>query len=510
MINSKNIPDHYKNDSTLKSANDVSFKKVSIILPTFNGNKYLAASIISCLNQTHRNLELIIIDDCSDDPGTLKVINSFNDDRIRYYKNDKNMGVSYSLNFGFEKACGEYFTWTSDDNYFEKTAIEKMLSCLFEKSEKFVYASYFSFSGEDGADKSVVRLPDTGNLERICIACFLFSKEVFESTGGFDTGINFAQDTDYWLRVSKKFKLAFLDEPLYYYRIHPSSVSMSNYKNFSYRAEAILVQYKNSILDSEKAIDNLVNARANYLKENCGESFLAELILKNHSLYRSFIKEDIEKLLLNMQLKEVDFASVKTQIAESFDSIEGKIADSEEFKKMSLPAILAIKNADALRKTIIMLLKSLLDKDLYELFAEFRRLLYGLIGNDFLLLSNITVLELSYNLKKAKIDEGSTLKFEDHSNGVFIEPDIEKEIYLSLAEARKNKSPDYYYYMLKALVNNLIISKSADEVTAFMDFFDDFNTRKFLYERALSLACDNNTVALIQRKIQGLYGGQFN
>ncbi len=484
---------------------DISGKKVSIILPTFNGSKYLGRSIKSCLDQTHKNLELIIIDDCSTDPGTFQVISSFKDARIRYYKNDKNLGISPSLNFGFEKSCGDYLTWTSDDNFFEKNAIEKMLSYLLEKSEKFVYSSYYSFNGEDESIKSVVRFPGTENLERNCIACFLFDREVFESIGGFDTGISFAQDTDYWLRVSKQFKISFLDELLYYYRLHSASQSMSNYKNFSYRAEAILVQYKNNILDTEKTIDNLVNARAGYVKESAGETFFSDFILKNSSLYKFFAKQEIEGLLLKLNSKDTGFASIKTQIIESFDSIDRKLADGQELKKMSLSAILSIKDKALTRKTVIALLKYLVEKDLYDLFAGLRALLYDIIENDFILLSNVKALELSYNLKKTETGKDSAVKLKDLSYGIFIEPDIEKDLYLKLSELKKDNPADYYYYSLKARLNNLVTAKDSKEIMELIDFMDDFATRKSIYEKALSLASDNASIAQIQNKIQMLY-----
>ena len=182
-----------------------------------------------------------------------------------------------------------------------------MLSYLLEKSEKFVYASYYSFHGEDESGKSVVRFPGTENLERNCIACFLFDREVFESIGGFDTGISFAQDTDYWLRVSKQFKITFLDEPLYYYRIHAVSMSMSNYKNFSYRAEAILVQYKNNILDTEKTIDNLVNARAVYAKENFGKTFFSGFYFKKQHPVQIFCKTGNRRASFKVKFKRSRF-----------------------------------------------------------------------------------------------------------------------------------------------------------------------------------------------------------
>ena len=238
----------------------------------------------------------------------------------------------------------------------------------------------------------------------------MFDREVFESIGGFDTGISFAQDTDYWLRVSKQFKISFLDEPLYYYRIHDISISMSNYKNFSYRVEAILVQYKNDILDTDKTIGNLVNARAGCVKENAGKTFFSDFILKNGFLYKSFAKQEIEGLLLKLNSKETGFAFIKTQIIESFDSIDRKIEDGEQLKKISSSAILDIKDTAAARKAVIALLKYLVQKDLYNLFEGLRALLKDIIENDFILLSNVKALELSHNLKKTETGKDAAVK----------------------------------------------------------------------------------------------------
>ena len=105
--------------------------KVSIILPTYNGAKYLRESIDSCLSQTHKNIELIIVDDCSTDQ-TSQIIKPYQDARIRYIRNEKNMRLPRSLNIGFALATGEYLTWTSDDNQFLPHAIETMLKILRE------------------------------------------------------------------------------------------------------------------------------------------------------------------------------------------------------------------------------------------------------------------------------------------------------------------------------------------------------------------------------------------
>ena len=101
---------------------------VSIVLPTYNGENFIAKAIESILKQTYTNFELIIVDDCSSD-ATNEIINSYakKDARIRIIKNDVNKKLPASLNIGFDNAKGEYYTWSSDDNEYYPQAFEKMV-----------------------------------------------------------------------------------------------------------------------------------------------------------------------------------------------------------------------------------------------------------------------------------------------------------------------------------------------------------------------------------------------
>lgn len=106
-------------------------KLVSIVLPTYNGEKFIRESIESVINQTYKNWELIIVNDCSTD-GTLQIIEEYaqKDNRIKYITNEVNSRTAQSLNNGFKLAKGEYYTWTSDDNMYKPNAVEKMVKFL--------------------------------------------------------------------------------------------------------------------------------------------------------------------------------------------------------------------------------------------------------------------------------------------------------------------------------------------------------------------------------------------
>ena len=235
--------------------------KVSIVLPTYNGSKYIRQSIDSCLNQTYKNIELIIVDDSSTD-DTPEIIKTYKDERIRYIRHDKNKGLSHALNTGFAKATGKYLAWTSDDNYYVKEAIEKMLFFLRDKNFPFVYCDFYRFKDSQPSCLRVEKRPESPEIEKVNVvgACFLYSKKIKEVIGNFDPDTALAEDYDYWIRVSKKFSMYHLAEPLYYYREHTKSLSLSKY--YEVRVVDILVRVKNEVLDIEDATDLLVSLTA--------------------------------------------------------------------------------------------------------------------------------------------------------------------------------------------------------------------------------------------------------
>lgn len=206
---------------------DENLPKVSIVLPTHNGAKYIRESIDSCLNQTYQNIELIIIDDCSTD-DTPSIVNSYKNTKIKLLRHDQNKGVSNALNTGFSVASGKYFTWTSDDNYYNLNAIEKFTNFMeANKNIDFVYSDYY-LSDENG----IVRLTKTGISDHLLKTnvigpCFMFKRIVYETLGGFKEEAFLCEDYEYWMRVyTNNFNFAKVPEPLYFYRMHPGNLSI--------------------------------------------------------------------------------------------------------------------------------------------------------------------------------------------------------------------------------------------------------------------------------------------
>ena len=205
--------------------------KVTIVLPTFNGARYLRQSIHSCLNQTHGNLELIVVDDGSqEDIGA--IVSTFPDGRVRYIRHQTNRGLSAALNTGFSVATGEYLTWTSDDNYYAANTIERLVRFLRRHPRiSFVYSSMYIVNelGDGGAPRVQRALPPEHlTYENSVGGCFLYTREVFERVGEYDSSAVLVEDYDYWIRVWKQFRMQRLVEPLYYCRHHTESLTFKH------------------------------------------------------------------------------------------------------------------------------------------------------------------------------------------------------------------------------------------------------------------------------------------
>lgn len=115
---------------------------VSIIVPCFNGSKYIKRCLNSIINQSYKNIEVIIVNDGSTDDSDLIISKYLDDDRIKYYK-QSNKGIGKTRNFGISKASGDYITFLDIDDYFACDAIEKMISFSSENDLDVVVSDYY-------------------------------------------------------------------------------------------------------------------------------------------------------------------------------------------------------------------------------------------------------------------------------------------------------------------------------------------------------------------------------
>jgi glycosyltransferase involved in cell wall biosynthesis len=201
---------------------------ISIVLPTYNGSRYLAGAIASICAQTFTDWELILVDDCSTDTTPHIIADAVaKDGRIRAIRNATNQRLPRSLNIGFQQAKGSLFTWTSDDNEYRPDALQAMSEFLREKPEVgVVYCDAMDIDG-DGRDLELRCVDEPRELacRNVVHACFLYRREVHEALGGYDPSLFLVEDWDFWLRASIQFRLGTLHRDLYRYRWHSESLT---------------------------------------------------------------------------------------------------------------------------------------------------------------------------------------------------------------------------------------------------------------------------------------------
>jgi glycosyltransferase involved in cell wall biosynthesis len=204
---------------------------VSIVLPTYNGIRYLDKVIQSCLNQTFKTWELIVVDDASTDDSPSRIAAYVEKDkRIKLVRHDTNRKLPAALNTGFAMANGVFHTWTSDDNAYRPQALREMVGFLETHPETDVVYTDFSIIDEDNRFiKKVVVPPPRELIRGNCIGpCFLFRCHIKSMIGPYSENLFLAEDYDFWLRVSIRFNMTPLHEDLYSYRWHKESLTSGN------------------------------------------------------------------------------------------------------------------------------------------------------------------------------------------------------------------------------------------------------------------------------------------
>lgn len=277
---------------------------VSIILPTYNGEKYILEAIRSCLRQTYKNIELIIVDDGSTDRSA-KIIRSFRDSRIMVIEKKSNEGLPKALNSGFEIARGEYLTWISDDNLFHPKALEKLLKFLKAKKTDFVFSAYYACSSNLKI-KKIVQLSGLLSLknDNPIGPSFLYTQKIKKVIGEYNPEAEFVEDYDYWIRISKKFPIYYLNLPLYFYRKHKNNLSSKKIDEVN--VASILLNLRHGLIDFKDAANQLIYTLVTRKKIE-SEKMLDKFIISNNV-------RKIKKILESFQKGKIPLPNAKSRL----------------------------------------------------------------------------------------------------------------------------------------------------------------------------------------------------
>ena len=222
--------------------------KYSIIVPVYNGEKYLERCINSIINQTYKNIELILINDGSED-GTGKICKKYsnNDTRVIYIKQDK-YGVSYSRNKGIENATGDYITFIDADDYINVNTIREMnkkilnnkcdiLKYSYVKESKWLKKNYkFSIQTdkkilkEEYEKKVIPYMFDTFDLSNVWNAIF---KIQLIRNKKFDEKLSYGEDLKFMIESILDSQSLYIDSRNFYHYVYNKNSSINTIKEKS-------------------------------------------------------------------------------------------------------------------------------------------------------------------------------------------------------------------------------------------------------------------------------------
>jgi glycosyltransferase involved in cell wall biosynthesis len=165
--------------------------KVSIIITNFEKEKYLKNAISSCLNQTYKNIEVLIVNDSSDTKKSFKIARKFNNNKIKYFYTTRNYGHYACCNFAMDKSTGQYITFLGADDIIDPNHIENLLKVIYTNQCIMAHSLYNRYDEE-------------GKLlgeNMVCEASILFNKKQVLKDIGYFHMIRAGADTNFSHRM---------------------------------------------------------------------------------------------------------------------------------------------------------------------------------------------------------------------------------------------------------------------------------------------------------------------
>ncbi len=223
--------------STVKC--DVDYGLVSIIMPNYNGEKYLKETIESVLSQTYPNWELLFVDDCSTDTS-VELVRSFNDDRIKVYCNESNQGAAASRNRALREANGRWIAFLDSDDLWQKQKLHLQIEFMVENQISFSFTSY-SVVRENDFVVEFNPPKDDYDYKMILKHCSIGCSTVIydrEKVGMVYMPIEAEKREDFacWLKILRTEKSAVcFHKNLTTYNLHTNSLSSNKFKMMKYQ-----------------------------------------------------------------------------------------------------------------------------------------------------------------------------------------------------------------------------------------------------------------------------------
>lgn len=227
---------------------------VSVIIPTYNREKIISDSISSVLNQTYKNFELIIVDDCSTD-NTVDVVKKINDPRIVILRQPKNMGACAARNRGIDESRGSIIAFQDSDDLWNERKLERQISELYKNRADITFCA--AQRTMNGVTEFLPEVRGSGFIDKrklqtksiVSTQMLVGFSECFK-TEKFDVRFPRYQDYDLVIRLAEKYKFYYVDEPLVSILVQSDSITNDSKKLIT--ARKLLIEKYADLMDNNK------------------------------------------------------------------------------------------------------------------------------------------------------------------------------------------------------------------------------------------------------------------
>ncbi len=287
---------------------------VSILMNCYNVEKFIHKSIKSILLQSYKNFELIIFDDASKDQ-TLKVIKSFKDKRIKFFKNKKHLGLGKSRIRAQKKIKGDYIAIADADDYNSKKRIEKQLKILMSDKNISMVCSWVKLVDINNRQIGQIKLDnDSKKIKENLVsknilphASIMYKKSIAKKVGWYSKNLEYSQDYNLSLKLLKDYKCYIIKDFLAYARVRGDSMTASKMLQEKRIQEQIIN------LEMAKKIFNNLNKNILRINERSIQLNKLKLLLTKKN-YRTLFSSFIKIINISLLFPEVIFIGLKKLI----------------------------------------------------------------------------------------------------------------------------------------------------------------------------------------------------
>jgi len=237
------LKSHTDKEGWMNKRMDTSVSLVSVVIPYYNGEKFIEEAVESVIKQSYRNLELIFVDDGSQEKPDKIIAKYGHNERFRYIRHKHNKGIAATRNTGMGASRGKYIAFLDQDDIWLNDKIEKQIKVFKQANDNLgMVCTGMYFADSVGVAFRQLNGYDDTNQRKMTKDMFFSSinsgsimmikTECMNEVGFFDEDFVAYDDFDYWMRTAKKFNIKYINAPLAKKRFHESNTSLYNLSVF--------------------------------------------------------------------------------------------------------------------------------------------------------------------------------------------------------------------------------------------------------------------------------------